>query len=334
MLRGHLPARLLDRVALVVTQPPHEVAGVDEHRAGRRAHPVNRAGVDAVVVVFASQFGDERVVPAQLGGGELAPQHDALPGRQGQILARAHRLAVAALDAAVHLHLDRRRDLEVRDVRGGVLVEQHARVQQAERVDEPLDLLHDLEQLVAVLPPHERSHDPASAMLRLERAVVTQHELDHVLGEGDVAVEFRGIPEVLVEHEVDVAVLGVPEDDAVLVAVAVEQLHQPGAGVEQRRNGHRDVFEQGRRPRRPAARDGRVETLADVPERGARAGIRAQLGGCRQLQAPQQWGARAHPFGQFARGLGLVLDEQGCLGRDVQREQGVDGLRIALGDSQ
>ena len=63
-----------------------------------------------------------------------------------------------------------------------------------------------------------------------------------------------GVVEAFGEHEVDVAVLGVPEDHAVLVAVPVEQLGEPVAGVRERSHRHGDVLEQcgraGRRGRR------------------------------------------------------------------------------------
>src|SRR3712207_8973039 len=53
--------------------------------------------------------------------------------------------------AAVDLHLDGRGRLQVADVRGRVLVEQDPGVEQPRRVQQPLDLLHHLVQLVAVL---------------------------------------------------------------------------------------------------------------------------------------------------------------------------------------
>ena len=81
-------------------------------------------------------------------------------------------------------------------MRGRVLVEQHAGVEQAVRVEQPLDLAHDLVQLVAVLAADERRHDPPGAVLGLERAAVAEHEVDHVLGEGHVAARAGRVVEV------------------------------------------------------------------------------------------------------------------------------------------
>ena len=68
-------------------------------------------------------------------------------------------------------------------------------------------------EFIPVLAGHERGHDASGAVLGLEVPTVPDHQVDHVLGEVDVALHARWIREVLVEHEVDVAVLGVTEDD-------------------------------------------------------------------------------------------------------------------------
>ena len=112
----------------------------------------------------------------------------------------------------------------------GVVGEHHARVEHVARVAEPLDLPHHRVELVAVLAAHERRHHPAGAVLGLERAVLAEHQLHHVLGEPEKRSS-EPPDEPLGEHEVDVAVLGVPEDHAVGVAVPVEQRGEPLAGA-------------------------------------------------------------------------------------------------------
>jgi len=143
-----------------------------------------------------------------------------------RVLARAHRFAVAALHAPVDLLLDRGGGLEVAHVGGGVLVQQDAGVEQAVGVEQPLRLLHDAVELVAVLPADEGRHDAPGAVLGLQGAAFGEHEVDQVLREALVAA---GGVEVLIEHEVDVAVLGVAEDDAVAVGVLVEEVGERGA---------------------------------------------------------------------------------------------------------
>ena len=101
---------------LLLPQPLDEVTGVDQHRARRLAHAVDRAGVDARVAVVVLELRDERGVARGLGPLHLAAQHDPLPRRGGEVAARAHRLAEAALHAPVDLGLDLVDGLEVLQV--------------------------------------------------------------------------------------------------------------------------------------------------------------------------------------------------------------------------
>src|SRR6185295_523637 len=105
------PPRAL--AGLLLPQPLDEIAGVDQHRAGRLAHAVDRAGVDARVAVVVLDLRDERRVARGLRPLQLAAQHDPLPRRGGEVAARAHRLAEAAFDAPVDLGLDLVDGLEV-----------------------------------------------------------------------------------------------------------------------------------------------------------------------------------------------------------------------------
>ncbi len=113
----------------------------------------------------------------------------------------------------------------------------------------------------------------------------------------------RGV-EVLVEHEVDVAVLGVPEDHAARVAVPVEQPDQLGAGRQQPLDRDGDVLEQRGRPGRPGAGDRGVEALADVPQRrpGRRVGAQRTRAGERQVAEDPQRGAATRSSSSSAVG--------------------------------
>ena len=90
--------------------------------------------------------------------------------------------------------------------------------------------------------------------------------------------------EALVEHEVQVAVLGVAEDDAALVEVPGEQFGEFVAGAGEPGHGHGDVLQQGGRADGSGAGDGRVQTFTDVPQRGPSARLAAQPGGSGQRQ--------------------------------------------------
>ena len=151
----------------------------------------------------------------------------------------------------------------------------------------------------------------------------------------DEAVERSAAAESLGEHEVDVAVLGVPEDDAVVVAVPGEQAGQPFAGVQQRRHRDDDVLQQRGRARRPGPGDGRVEALAGVPQPR-----RAPVGSAVSSAGPVTGSERQHrvrgraEVGDRGGRVGLVLDQQRGVPVDDDPPQALVGLRVGLPDPQ
>ena len=185
-------------------------------------------------------------------------------------------------------------------------------------------------EFIPVLASYERGHDAPGAMLGLEVPTVSDHQIDHVLGEADVALHTRRIREILVEHEMDVAVLGVTEDDRVFVLVLSEQFDELGAGVQQCRHGHHDVFEQGGRTGIAVSGDRGVQALADMPQLGACGSMVGGLGGARQRQRGQQG---RHGFDLALDPLcGGVLEfqEQRGLAGHVQFQDFWSGFRKCL----
>ena len=91
-------------------------------------------------------------------------------------------------------------------------------VHEALRINEALDLAHHVEELVTELAAHKRSHDTAGTVLSLQRAFVTENQLNHFFGEVAVAVQLLRVAELLVQHEVNVTVLRVAEDHGILIA--------------------------------------------------------------------------------------------------------------------
>ncbi len=265
----------------------------------------------------------------RFGALHLAAQHDALARSQRDIAARAHRFAVAALDAAVDLGLDRVDGLEVVQMGFGVVAQQHPGVEQPGGVDEPLDLAHDLVELVTVLPPHERCHDAPRAVLGLERPALAEHEVDHVVREPLVARKPFGGVEALVEQEVNVAVFRVPEDHRVLVALALEQGDEALARGLQMLDRHRHVFEQRRRARGPTAGDGREEPLAQVPELRAGAGVAAECAGGR-VRGGRCWAGRCCADGCCAERPHSFQPSEHRLGRRDARAERVGRLALKL----
>src|SRR3990172_898020 len=117
-----------------------ELTGVDPHRARRGAETVHRAGVEGHVWEVGFERGEELSVTLTLcEPGHLSPHHDPRARGQGEVAARALGLAHAALDALVHLLLDRRHRLDMGDVRLRVRVDDHPPIEQAPGVYERLE---------------------------------------------------------------------------------------------------------------------------------------------------------------------------------------------------
>ncbi len=113
--------------------------------------------------------------------------------------------------------------LEIAQVGVRLIREHRPGGEDAVGVEEFLDATRHGVQLVAVLPPHEGCHHPTGAVLGFEVAAVREHEVDEIFREASIALDRRRLVEAFDEHEVDVPVLGMPEDDGVFVAVAVEE---------------------------------------------------------------------------------------------------------------
>ncbi|MCY1299946.1 hypothetical protein D9M68_444980 [compost metagenome] len=209
-------------VGLLRTQLAYQVAGVDAHRATLGAETGGGAGVDALVLVGPLQF--RGVDAGALLGLDIAPYDDALARAQGQSFRWADRLAEAALDALVDDLVGGGQGLEVLQVDVAVLAEDHVGVEDAARVQQALDLPHQLIGIAAPFQLDEGRHVAPRAVLGLERAAeFHRHQLRHVLHEGVVAGHLFRAVEALGEDEVQVALQGMAENDRLVVAVFVEE---------------------------------------------------------------------------------------------------------------
>ena len=206
------------------------------------AESVGGAGVEGHVGKIAVDARVEwRVAVGLLQAGHLAADDNALTRREGQFAAGALRLAVSALDALVDLGLDRGQLLEVGEVGALIGVDDDAGIQQIVGIGQLLQPPHDLIAVVAPLGLDERGHVATGAMLGLEGAVVTiDHKLHHIVDEVRILIDGGLRVEALGDDEVEIAVLGVAEDDGVVVAVQREELVQAVGGVGERfdREGH------------------------------------------------------------------------------------------------
>ena len=146
-------------------------------------------------------------------------------------------------------------------------IEDDTGIQQAFRIEDRFDLLH---QGIGVGPPfefHERRHVAPGAVLGLQRSVVLLH--DH---RGDVVQE-RTVPrdlgcrgEFLREHEVQIPFERMSEDDRLVVPVLAEQGLKVQRGLGKTGERECDILDDHRRARGTHRADGREQPLADVPE--------------------------------------------------------------------
>ena len=311
LLCGNLPAGSGQLVLVLRTQAANQVTGVDVHGATGLAHAVHSTGLNAVVLVLLTQALSELVIAVRLSGSNLTAQHNTLTGGQSQVTGGADRLAVAALHATVDFFLNGFSDLQVGHVVGVRLNQQNARVHEALRVNEALDLAHHVEEFVTELAAHERSHNTAGTVLSLQRAFVTEDQLNHFFSEVAVAVQLLRVAELLVQHEVDVTVLRVTEDHGVLVAVGVEQLGQVATGVTQNLDGHDHVFEQCVGAGAAVTSDGGVQATACSPQGVTLGQLAGHRHGRSHRQALKHGCCSGGKVAQLLLGVALELNQQG-----------------------
>ena len=133
-------------------------------------------------------------------------------------------LAKTALDTLVDDRIALRQRLQIFQVRVTIVVDDHARIQQALRIEQLLDCAHDPVCFGAPFELDEGRHVAASAVLGLERAVVFLDDRSaQRIHEAPVALDFRGNVEVLGEDEVQIPLQRMAKNDGVGVAVLREK---------------------------------------------------------------------------------------------------------------
>ncbi|MCY1173733.1 hypothetical protein D9M73_139080 [compost metagenome] len=245
----------------------HQLAGVDADRATLRAQAGGGAGIDALVFVSGFEFGG--IDAGAFSRLNVAPDHDALAWAQCQALRRADRFAEAALDAFVDDLVGGRQRLEVLQVQLWIVRQHHPGIEDAGRVEQALELPH---QLVGVVPPlqlDEGRHVAPGAVLGLQRAAeFDRHQLRHVVHEGGIAGDLLRRFEALGEDEVQVAFQGMAEEDGLVVAVLVEQRDQAVHTLGQFLHREGDVFDDYRGAGLAHRANSREGVFADGPEAG------------------------------------------------------------------
>ena len=160
----HRPLLTARRVALV-PQFLDEFAGIGPDGAVQVAERVGGAGLVARIFVKLLHLGGAvRLFAGGTQALDLAERRHALARRQREPFGHAIAFAETAFHTFVHDLFRGRAGLQVRDVRHRVGVQDDARVEDALRVEQGLDPLHQFIGLFAPFILHERSHVAARAV--------------------------------------------------------------------------------------------------------------------------------------------------------------------------
>ena len=149
-----------------------------------------------------------------------------------------------------------------------------------------------------------------------------------------VALEVGRVVEALVEHEVQVAVLGVAEDHAAPRSRAGRTGRSgPAQVASSAGTGTATSSSSAVVPLGPGAGDGGVQALADVPERGARGRVAAERAGAASVQLGRAIGRPRATRSSSASAVGcLALDQQrGVLARRAAARQRRRRPRVGAG---
>ncbi len=184
-------------------------------------------------------------------------------------------------------------------------------IEQPRRIGQRLQLPHDLESLAAPLGFHKRRHVAPGAMLGLQRPVeALDYQFHHIVDESRVLVDGALIVKGLGNHEVEIAVLGVPKDDPIVISVAAKQLIQPLRGRRQMLNGEGYVFDDDRGAALTDRADGGKHSGANLPERGLRRRRVSKLRRLKQLERRGGIGGQRFQFAPPGLQGRLELDQQ------------------------
>src|SRR6202140_990392 len=164
-MAGHGRRRLREPSLVVTADRSRHRAGVDSDRTGQFAQSARSAAVDAEIEEGAPEIVALALCLTRLNEALQLPRaNDALPRGDGQAARWAHRFAEAALDAAIDQRIGRQHWLEILQVNVPVLVENDAGIEQALRVEQPLDAPHQIGGLLAPLHLDEGSHMASGAV--------------------------------------------------------------------------------------------------------------------------------------------------------------------------
>ena len=222
---------MLRWLGFLAAQTLDELAGIDAYWTGGAAHRIHGAGLNTHVFIGLIQLGHELGIASFFRALAGAAHHDALAWGKREVARRADRLAVATLHTAVYFLFHGGVELDVFDMCIGVIVQDDAWIHGVGGIASTLELLHNLIELVAILTAHIRCHGAAGAVFRLEIALGREDQVHHALVEivisADGVIAFKAVR----EQEVNIAVLGMAENDGIVIAIAGKEFLQRRTGI-------------------------------------------------------------------------------------------------------
>ena len=146
-----------------------------------------------------------------------------------------------------------------------IVAQHHTRIEDARRIEQAFDRPHDCYCIIPPLRSDERRHVAASAVLSLEVAAMGEHQFGEGRHECGVTGDFLRAAQIGREREVQVAVLGMTEDDGLFVAMRNEQGAQSAHAGGEASYRKRDILDDHRSARGPHRPDRGEESFANGP---------------------------------------------------------------------
>jgi hypothetical protein len=200
------------------------------------------------------------------------------------------------------------RPAEILDHDVGVVVEDLARVHQARRIEDRLDLAQNLVERVAVLPADETGPQQPVGVLSADRAAERPDQREDLVGHRPHLVDVARVAQVEVGSEVQLAVAGVAEERHGRAVLALDLLKAVDVFGQARVVDAGVLHELGRVLATPLAVEQRAGVLARLPDAGLIGG-RGDDGPPRRLLAHGQVG-HLDPLADLGLGVADVFDQQ------------------------
>ena len=173
---------------------------------------------------------------------------------------------MTAIRHTFKIEVEYRQRLQTLDEALGVIVENHALIQQAFRIEYRLQFLHYLIGRLAPLIFHKRCHIATCTMLSLQRAVILfNDQLSHITHHLSIASHLVLVSKTLVQNEVIVTLESMSINTSIIVAMVSNQFLKFYSSFRQRLDGESHILNETRGANRTRTTHTWEDTRADSP---------------------------------------------------------------------